>query len=100
MPDTINGSEGRVFTFLLVPGLSMMSLASAIEPLRSLNRLLGRDAYHWRLASLDGKPLAASNDIPLPALKPDAALKGAHYLFVCGGLRITSPDARKYRAIA
>ena len=77
----------------------MMSLASAIEPLRSLNRLLGRDAYQWRLASLDGKPLAASNGIPLPALKPDAALRDSHYLFVCGGLRIKSPDERQYLSI-
>src|SRR6185312_13185684 len=94
-----NGSEPCVFTFLLVPGLSMMSLASAIEPLRSLNRLIGREVYQWRLASLDGKPLAASNGIPLPALKPDVALKGAHYLFACGGLRIKSTDERKYLAI-
>src|SRR5690242_9036574 len=99
MLDCVKGSEPRVFTFLLVPGLSMMSLASAIEPLRSLNRLIGREAYQWRLASLDGKPLAASNGIPLPALKPDAALKAAHYLFACGGLRIKSTDERKYLAI-
>jgi transcriptional regulator GlxA family with amidase domain len=93
------GSDPRIFVFLLVPGLSMMSLASAIEPLRSLNRLLGREAYQWRLASLDGKPLAASNDIPLPASKHEAALKDAHYLFVCGGLRIKSEDERKYLAV-
>ena len=61
----------EIFTFLLVPGLSMMSLASAIEPLRSLNRLAGREAYRWRLASLDGAPIEASNGIPLPA--PDHA---------------------------
>jgi len=99
MPHQPNGSEPRVFAFLLVPGLSMMSLASAIEPLRSLNRLIGREVYQWRLASLDGKPLAASNGIPLPALKSDAALKGAHYLFACGGLRIKSTDERKYLAV-
>jgi transcriptional regulator GlxA family with amidase domain len=92
------GSEPQVFVFLLVPGLSMMSLASAIEPLRSLNRLLGREAYQWRLASLDGKPLAASNDIALQALKYESALKDAHYLFVCGGLRIKSDDERRYLA--
>jgi transcriptional regulator GlxA family with amidase domain len=99
MLDQRAAPPSHVFAFLLVPGFSMMSLASAIEPLRSLNRLLGKDAYQWRLASVDGKPLPASNGIPFPALKSDAALKGADYLFVCGGLRIKSTDQRKYLAL-
>ena len=37
--------EPQTFAFLLVPGLSMMSLSSAIEPLRSLNRLVRHEAY-------------------------------------------------------
>lgn len=88
-----------IFVFLLVPGLSMMSLASALEPMRSLNRLIGREAYQWRLASLDGAPVAASNGIPLPAIPYELALKGAHYVFVCGGLRIKSADERQYLSI-
>ena len=55
----------RTVVFLLVEGVSMMSLASGVEPLRSLNRLIGRDAWRWRLASLDGAPVEASNGIPL-----------------------------------
>lgn len=89
----------EVFVFLLVPGLSMMSLASALEPLRSLNRLAGHDVYQWRLASLDGAPVAASNGIPLPAQGHAEALAGAHYLFVCGGLRIARADERRYLAV-
>jgi transcriptional regulator GlxA family with amidase domain len=93
-----NGHEPQIFVFLLVPGLSMMSLASALEPLRSLNRLVGREAYAWRLASLDGAPMSASNGIPLPALPGEEALAGAGYLFVCGGLRIQPSDERRYLA--
>src|SRR6266536_1943982 len=89
----------EIFTFLLVPGLSMMSLSSAIEPLRSLNYLAGREAYLWRLASLDGTPVEASNGIPLPALSHAEALDGAHYLFTCGGLRIREADQKRYLAI-
>ncbi len=91
--------EPQIFVFLLVPGLSMMSLASAIEPLRSLNRLVGRDAYQWRLATLDGSPVEASNGIPFQAQRADAALADADYFFVCGGLRIQLPDERRYLAI-
>jgi transcriptional regulator GlxA family with amidase domain len=92
-------SEPQVFVFLLVPELSMMSLASAIEPLRSLNRLVGREAYAWRLASLDGSPVSASNGVVFSAQHSDEALARAHYLFVCGGPRIQSPDERRYLAV-
>jgi transcriptional regulator GlxA family with amidase domain len=93
------GAEPQVFVFLLVPGLSMMSLSSAVEPLRSLNRLAGRDAYRWRLASLDGTPVAASNGIDLPAARAEDLLPTADYLFVCGGLRFRSSDARRFLAV-
>jgi transcriptional regulator GlxA family with amidase domain len=93
------GAEPQVFVFLLVPGLSMMSLSSAVEPLRSLNRLAGRDAYRWRLASLDGTPVAASNGIDLPAARAEDLLPTADYLFVCGGLRFRSSDERRFLAV-
>jgi transcriptional regulator GlxA family with amidase domain len=89
----------RIVTLLLVEGFSMMSVASAIEPLRSLNRLIDREAWRWRLASLDGAVLSASNGIPLPTETVEAALAGADYLFVCGGLRIQSVDERHYLAV-
>jgi transcriptional regulator GlxA family with amidase domain len=91
--------EPQVFVFLLVPGLSMMSLASAIEPLRSLNRLVGREAYRWRLASPDGAPVEASNGIAVPTVPAEEALADADYLFACGGLRISPADQRRTGAI-
>jgi transcriptional regulator GlxA family with amidase domain len=102
MKDTAaTGSDDspEIFVFLLVPGLSMMSLASAIEPLRSLNRLRRRDVYQWRLASLDGNPVEASNGIALPTLDHAQALTGADKIFVCGGLRIQEADEKRYLAI-
>lgn len=92
-------AKPQVFVFLVVPGLSMMSLASAIEPLRSLNRLARDEAYQWRLAGLDGTPVEASNGLPLANVPYEQALAGADYLFVCGGLRIQSPDERRYLSI-
>ena len=35
----------------------LIAFATAIEPLRSANRMLGFEAYRWRLASADGKPV-------------------------------------------
>ena len=92
------GSEPCTIAFLLVENLSMMSLASAIEPLRSLNRLLDREAFRWRLASLDGAVVGASNGIPLPTTPIAEALSGAEYLFVCGGLRIQEAEERRILA--
>lgn len=89
----------ETFVFLLLDGLSMMSLTSAIEPLRSLNRLLGAEAYRWVLASLDGAPARASNGIELPTVPAEAALDGAGILFVCGGLRMRPPDERRHLAL-
>ncbi len=89
----------QIVTLLLVEGFSMMSVASAIEPLRSLNRLIDREAWRWRLASLDGRILAASNGIPIPTEPAETALPGSHYFLVCGGLRIQSVDERRYLAV-
>ena len=34
-------------SLLLFPGFSLMSLATALDPLRGANRVLGREAYRW-----------------------------------------------------
>lgn len=41
----------------------MIAFATAIEPLRIANRMLGFEAYRWRLTSTDGKPVTASNGV-------------------------------------
>ncbi|WP_439272133.1 GlxA family transcriptional regulator [Pseudochrobactrum sp. HB0163] len=55
----------RSIVFFLVPDFSMIAFATAIEPLRIANRMLGYEAYRWRLASADGKPVTASSDIEI-----------------------------------
>ena len=51
----------RSLVFFLVPEFTMIAFATALDPLRSANRMLGYEAYRWRLASVDGKPVRASN---------------------------------------
>jgi transcriptional regulator GlxA family with amidase domain len=53
----------RSFVFFLVPDFTMIAFATALDPLRSANRMLGYEAYRWRLASIDGKPVCASNGV-------------------------------------
>jgi transcriptional regulator GlxA family with amidase domain len=53
----------RSLVFFLVNDFTMVAFATALEPLRIANRMLGYEAYRWRLASADGKPVAASNGV-------------------------------------
>ncbi len=73
MPDTIQ--------FLLLPGFSALGFISALEPLRVANRFRGA-LYRWRVLSLDGGPVQASNGMSVNA---DLALadseRGASTLF-------------------
>jgi len=57
------GVNKRSIVFFLVPNFTMIAFATALEPLRSANRMLGYEGYRWRLASLDGKPVRASNGV-------------------------------------
>lgn len=69
----------RRIGFLLLPGLSNLCLANAVEPLRAANDTgpsdpAGGPAYAWRLLSLDGRPVRTSSGIEIGV---DGALPGA-----------------------
>jgi len=66
-------ADTQEFHFLLLPEFSVMGFASAVEPLRVANRFKP-DAYRWRILSLDGGPVVASNGM---SLNVDAALADA-----------------------
>lgn len=67
-------SECLDVTILLLPELSLLSLAATLEPLRAANRASGNQLYSWRLVSFDGSPVVTSSGLLLPvhgALNPD-----------------------------
>jgi transcriptional regulator GlxA family with amidase domain len=75
----------RTVGFLLVPGFALMSYAAAIEPLRAVNLLSGRELYRWWHAAPGGKPVLASNGV---AIIPDCGTnteRAADMVFVCAG---------------
>ncbi|MGV8637262.1 GlxA family transcriptional regulator, partial [Pseudomonas aeruginosa] len=47
--------------FLLLDNFTLISLASAVEPLRMANQLSGRELYRWHTLSLDGHQVWASD---------------------------------------
>lgn len=83
----------RSVVFFLVPNFSMIAFTTAIEPLRLANRMLGRDFYSWRLASMDGHAVEASNGVcvtvstSLEAERHNlAGSKRPSMMFLCSGV--------------
>lgn len=90
--------QTRVFAFGMVEQFSLMSEVAAIDTLRVANRLLGREAYGWRLLSLDGGPVTASNRI---TIEPDGGFEraiGTDIFFICAGLVPLPSPASAYHA--
>ncbi len=67
MIKTPRSAPPELIGFLLVPGFSALAFFSAVEPLRVANRLAGRALFAWRIYSLQGETVAASNGMRLVA---------------------------------
>lgn len=72
---------GLHVTFLVFPGASIMCVASAIDPLRAANRVLGRAHFGWRIVSPDAAVPVTTAGIPVavdgplePATRTDAVV--------------------------
>lgn len=88
--------------FLLIRQFSLLSVASAVEPLRAANRLLGRQVYDWLMVSDDGEPAPASNRMVIAADLSLAGLcerlDGIDYLIVAAGLDYDPPNRARLHA--
>jgi transcriptional regulator GlxA family with amidase domain len=65
-------------TFLVLPGSSIMCVASAVDPLRAANRVSGETMFDWRVVSPDGTAPVTTSGLPVaasgkfdPSAKPD-----------------------------
>lgn len=52
-------------TFLVLPGASIMCVASAIDPLRAANRIAGQTLYGWSIQSPDGANPETTSGLPV-----------------------------------
>ncbi|TNE34412.1 MAG: GlxA family transcriptional regulator [Alphaproteobacteria bacterium] len=76
----------KKYGFLLTDQCSMICFSSAIEPLRSANRMSGRHLYDWHVLTMTGESERTSSGI---SILPDMRLEDAtdlDILFVCGGI--------------
>lgn len=79
------GGPVRV-AFVLAPQFPMLAFAAALDPLRVANRLDERPLFEWRLISVDGQPVRASNGIPIAVDGPLDGLQDIDLVVVCVGL--------------
>ena len=82
--------------FLLLDNFTLISLASAVEPLRMANQLSGRELYRWSTLSLNGGQVWASDGLQIT---PDCAVAAAPALdtvIVCGGVGIQRSVTREH----
>jgi transcriptional regulator GlxA family with amidase domain len=94
--------KSRDVAFVLFPKFSMIALYGALEPLRVANRFAGQ-AFTWRFVSLDGGPVAASNDIPVSVNAPLAAIGTPDLAIFCASYEhetgLTAPVAAEVRKL-
>lgn len=78
--------EALAITFLVLPGASLMCVASAIDPLRAANRVAGVKAFDWRIASCDGYAPETTAALPVAVAGPlDDRLDAGRVPIVIGG---------------
>ena len=90
-----SGDSGDVFKvgFFLVPNFSMMAFSSAIEPLRSVNRISEKQLFEWIITTENGESTTASNGVEIMADAKMENLTSCRMVFVCGGV-----DVHRYAA--
>lgn len=91
-----NKPNVRKVGFLLLDHFTMISLSSAVEPLRSANQLSEKELYQWTLISQDGEDVSASNGISIRVDQEMDASLDFDVLIVAGGLKIQTSYNKKH----
>lgn len=92
---TAKPAAKRSIVFFLVPDFTLIAFSTAIEPLRVANRMLGYEAYKWRLASANGDPVRASCGVEVAvqtSLEAERKLMSGQerpsMVIVCAGINV------------
>ena len=86
------------FALIMVPEFTMMPVTSAIEPLRIANRLAEKNYAKWTMHSVDGKPVAASNNILAMVDGDLATIPEGASIIVCAGLNVQHHSDKRLTA--
>ena len=79
------------FGFLLVNDFTLISLSSAVEPLRMANRISKSETYTWKTISETGQSVTASDGLCVNVdcgIADEEALQTLDAIIVCGGRQV------------
>ena len=85
------------FGFLLLNDFTLISLSSAIEPLRMANRIGDTNDYAWKTLSMTGEAVLASDGLSVnvdSSVLAENALDDLDAIIVCGGRRVEDNCAK------
>ncbi len=80
------------FGFLLINDFTLISMSSAVEPLRMANRICKREVYRWRTISETGEDVVASDGLSVNAdyaIDDPDVFSDLDIVIVCGGRRVS-----------
>jgi transcriptional regulator GlxA family with amidase domain len=72
-------------TIVLFPESSIMSLASALDPMRAANRVMPEPVFRWTILSPDGRPAALTCGIDIPVDGDFAGVTSGDVLLLVAG---------------
>ena len=79
------------FGFLLLNNFTLISLSSAVEPLRMANRIRRNDFYSWKTISETGNPVSASDGLCVNVdvgIEDETSMNDLDVVIICGGIRV------------
>jgi transcriptional regulator GlxA family with amidase domain len=86
-----NTASPARFGFLLLDEFTLISLSSAIEPLRMANRVCEQDHYGWTILSESGLSVTASDGLSVnvgDSIENRQLFRHLDAVIVCGGLNV------------
>ena len=85
MKARIKTTENLKVTVLILPSSSLMTAASAIDPLRAANRIAGKEIFHWKIVSPRGLAVDLTCGISLPVNGRFSDTDKGDLLIIIGG---------------
>ncbi len=97
MNSTSNSELPTRFGFLLLNNFTLISLSSAVEPLRMANRMCRKDYYAWRTISESGEAVSASDGLYVnvdAGIEDEASMNDLDMVIVCGGIQVEKNSSK------
>jgi len=92
-----NNRLPRRFGFLLLNDFTLISLSSAVEPLRMANRIERKEVYTWGIISETGEAVSASDGLAISAdhsIRDENLLNQFDVIIVCTGRRVENAGSK------